>query len=56
MDRRAIFFVGAALLCLLLTPIAQQEYQEISLGVAAIYILLAILSALDHRSRRRSGG
>ena len=55
MDRRAIFFVGAALLCLVLTAIAQEQFQEISLGVAAIYLVLAIASALDHRSRRRSG-
>jgi hypothetical protein len=55
MDRRALFFMGVALLCLVLTPIAQEEYREISLAVAGLYLLLAIASALDHRSRRGSG-
>jgi hypothetical protein len=50
-DKRAQFFLLAALVCLLLVPLAQQAYREITLGVAATYLLLALASYLDHRSR-----
>ena len=51
-DKRAVFFVGAALLCVALVPVAQHEFRELTVGVAVIYLLLALASWLDHRSRR----
>jgi hypothetical protein len=51
-DKRAVFFIGAALLCAALVPVAQHEFRALTVGVAAIYLLLALASWLDHRSRR----
>jgi hypothetical protein len=50
-DKRAQFFLLAALVCVLLVPLAQDTYREITLGVAVTYLLLALASYLDHRSR-----
>jgi hypothetical protein len=50
-DRRAVFFLGAALACALLTPVAD-GYAVVAATVAGVYVVLAVLSWLDHRSRR----
>ncbi len=52
MDRRALFFAGAALACVLLVPVAGEEFRGLTIGVAVTYVLLAVASALDHRSKR----
>jgi hypothetical protein len=52
-DRRAVFFLVAALVCVVLTPLAASEHRWVSLTTAATYVVLAGLSALDHRSRSR---
>jgi hypothetical protein len=54
-DRRAAFFAFAAVVCFLLIPLAEDKYKEVAGGVGLVYILLAVASALDHWSRRRSG-
>lgn len=51
-DKRAVFFIGAAVLCLLLVPVAQHEFRALTLGVAATYLLLALASWLDHRGHQ----
>jgi hypothetical protein len=51
-DRRAQFFALAALLCLALVPLADDKYRELTAGVGAVYLVLALASYLDFRSRR----
>jgi hypothetical protein len=53
MDRRALFFVGAAIACFLLTAVALPEHRPIAETVGTWYLVLAVLSALDRRSRHR---
>lgn len=52
MDRRAIFFFGAAAVCLALVPVAG-GYAWVASTVAGVYVLLGIASWLDARSHRR---
>jgi hypothetical protein len=52
MDKRAAFFVGAAVLCFVLLPVAEARFRNLTIGVGVTYVLLAIASALDSRSRR----
>ena len=54
MDRRALFFLGAAVVCLVLVPVADPEHRWVAIVTAVTYVVLAGLSALDHRSRSRS--
>ena len=51
-DRRAMFFLLAALVCVLLLPLAAADFRWVTLGVAATYLLLALASYLDFRGRR----
>jgi hypothetical protein len=53
-DRRARFFLLAAVVCVLLVPLADDQFRALTLGVAATYVLLALASYLDHRSRRKA--
>ena len=52
MDHRAIFFFGAAAVCLALMPVAN-GYAWVSATVGAVYVLLGVGSWLDARSHRR---
>jgi hypothetical protein len=54
MDRRALFFVGAAIVCALLIPVTEQEDRWVPASVAVVYVLLALGSWADRRSRRRA--
>jgi hypothetical protein len=51
MDRRAIFFACAAVVLALLTPVAPGEFRRLTLGLAAVYVLLGIASFADWRSQ-----
>jgi hypothetical protein len=51
-DKRAQFFLLVALVCLALAPLAEDRFRNLTLGVAATYVVLALASFLDHRSRR----
>ena len=51
MDRRAVFFLGAALLCALLVPVTPDKYRWVGEWLAVTYIVLGIASFLDHISR-----
>lgn len=53
-DRRVTFFLGAALLCLLVTPLAPSQFRWVAELTAAAYVVLAVLVTLDTFSRRRS--
>ena len=50
-DRRAMFFLLAALVCVLLLPLAADDFRWVTLGVAVTYLLLALASYLDFRGR-----
>jgi hypothetical protein len=54
MDRRAAFFLVAAAACALLIPLTDDEYRWVPLASAIVYVLLALASFLDARSRKRS--
>ena len=52
MDRRAAFFLIAAVTCALLVPVAG-GYAWVAATVSGVYVLLALGSWLDARSHRR---
>jgi hypothetical protein len=52
MDRRAIFFAGAALLCAVLIPVTPEEFHYVPVWLIALLVVLAVVSFLDDRSRR----
>jgi hypothetical protein len=52
MDRRALFFAGAALVCFALVPLADAGHRWVAVATGAVYVVMAVLSALDHWSRR----
>ena len=54
MDRRAVFFVGAALVCALLIPVTESEQRWVPAALSMVYLLLALASWADRRSRRPS--
>jgi hypothetical protein len=51
MDRRAAFFAGAAVVCALLFPVTEQEDRWVPAALAVVYVLLALGSWADRRSR-----
>lgn len=52
MDRRGIFFFGAAVLCMLVSPLIEDKLQWVAYWLAGTYVVLGILSMLDFYSRR----
>jgi hypothetical protein len=52
MDRRAIFFLGAAVVSFLLVPLSD-GYAWVSTTVGVVYVVLGLGSWLDARSHRR---
>ncbi len=53
MDQRAIFFLGAALLCVVLIPLTDGQHRWVPIALAVVYVLLALASWADRRSRIR---
>ena len=53
MDRRAIFFLGAATLVAILIPETDAELRWVPTLLTAVYVLLALASYLDWRSSNR---
>jgi hypothetical protein len=51
-DRRITFFLLAALLCALMTPLAPGEFRWVPEATAVTYVVLAILVALESLSGR----
>ncbi|MBI4883490.1 MAG: hypothetical protein HY826_05485 [Actinobacteria bacterium] len=59
MDRRAIFFLAAAAVCGMLTPLipiedGKPDITWVGKSTAVAFAILALLSWLDHAGRRRS--
>ncbi len=52
LDPRAAFFALAAVVCFLLAPVAGSEFRGVTLVVGVTYVVLALGSYLDARSRR----
>jgi hypothetical protein len=52
-DRRSVFFVGAALVGLALVPPSEPALRWVPIVVSVTYAVLAVLSFLDWRSRTR---
>jgi hypothetical protein len=51
MDRRALFFISAAVACALLVPVTPPSLRYVGVGLCSAYVVLAFLSFLDNRSR-----
>lgn len=49
---RTRFFVCAAILAFLLVPLAPDELIQVPLWTGIVYVVLSIMSLLDHLSRR----
>jgi hypothetical protein len=49
-DKRAVFFLGAAIVCALLVPVTPEAHRNVGLGLVGVYALLAVASWLDFRS------
>ena len=53
MSRRVSFFVVASVTCALLTFVAPGELRAVPVVVAAVYAVLALLTALEEWSQAR---
>jgi hypothetical protein len=53
MDRRAAFFFAAAAVCAILIPVTEQPDRWVPTALVVIYLLLALASWGDHRTRTR---
>jgi hypothetical protein len=51
-DRRITFFLGAAVACALMTPLAPDAVRWVPIATAVTYLVLAILVALESLSGR----
>ena len=51
-DRRITFFLAAAVVCALMTPVAPDELRWVPVATAVTYAVLAILVALESLSSR----
>jgi hypothetical protein len=54
MDRRAIFFFGAAFICMVMSFVIDPELRYVPYWLTAVYVVLGILSSLDAISRHRT--
>ncbi len=54
MDRRAAFFLFASALAVALIPVADPEHRWVPIAVAIVYVVLAVASLADARSRDRT--
>ena len=54
MDRRAVFFLGAAIICAVLIPITPAAQRWVPIALSIVYTLLSVASWADARSRRRA--
>ena len=44
MDRRALFFLGAAVVAAVLIPVTEPDYRWVPIGLTVVYALLALAS------------
>ena len=52
-DRRALVFLVFAAVCFAVTPLAESAFRWVCVATGAVYVALALASALDARSRSR---
>jgi hypothetical protein len=52
-DRRAVFFLGAAAVSALLIPVTGAALRWVPTWLAVVYVVLALASYLDWRSNNR---
>ena len=52
-DRRAVFFLFSAVLAVVLLPLCPPELRYVGWTLAAVFVVLAVASWADFRSRRR---
>lgn len=50
-DRRALFFVGASIVCWLLVPLTDSVHRWVPISLGVVYVLLAAASWADRRGR-----
>ena len=55
MDRRAGFFLLAAAVAALLAPVTDAVHRWVPVSLSVVYVLLAVASWADRRSRRSTG-
>lgn len=51
MDRRALFFISAAVVSALLIPLTPGSLRYVGYSLCGVYVVLAFLSYMDDRSR-----
>jgi hypothetical protein len=51
MDRRALFFLGAAIVAAVLVPVTEPDLRWVPVFLAVVYVLLALASWADRRTR-----
>jgi len=56
MDRRAAFFLGAAIVSAVLVPVTERGHRWVPIALAIVYVVLAAASWADRRSRHVGGG
>jgi predicted small integral membrane protein len=54
MDRRAVFFLGAAIVCAALIPLTGEAERWVPIALSIVYFLLSVASWADYRGRRRT--
>ena len=54
MDRRALFFLAAAVICAILIPVTEPAQRWVPVALSIVYVLLAVGSWADARGRRRA--
>jgi hypothetical protein len=52
MDRRALFFLAAAVVCAVLIPATESEQRWVPIALSVVYALLAVASWADLHGRR----
>jgi len=50
-DKRALFFLAAAGLCVLILPVTPDSYRTVGIVLVIAYLALALASWLDYRGR-----
>jgi hypothetical protein len=53
MDRRALFFLGAAAICAALIAETDADVRSVPIGLSILYVVLALASYFDWRSNNR---
>jgi hypothetical protein len=53
MDRRALFFLVAAVVCAILIPVTEPDQRWVPIVLSIVYAVLSVGSWADLRSRRR---